>query len=302
MEKTLSFRADLHCHSIHSDGSLSPGELFQAARAARLQGLSITDHDTTAAYNLCSFQEAEKWGITLLPGVEISTLHRGKRLHLLGYSFSLAEGTALQGLLQEQRKKRRVRIYAMLQRLSDLGIALTCEELEKERGGEGSFLGRPDLAQLLWKKRWVSSPAEAYHRYIGDGAPCYVEGDYCTTQEAIALLHEAGGVAVIAHPHLIRKREEIIALESLPIDGLEVYYSRMSSQMCAQWKKLAYRKGWLQTGGSDFHGVSKPKTSLGSSWIHWQTFSHLHTLFCNNAPSLNWKRNEAMAFSAVGEA
>ena len=271
------FRADLHCHSRCSDGTLFPEELFVLAQKSNLQGLSITDHDTIAAYkNIASIAQAYPH-IAWISGVEFSAFQDKRSVHLLGYAFSLTD-PGIASFCQAHAHRREKRNQAILEKLALHGMPLEQTELQGDH-----TLGRPHIAQAMIKKGYVSSIQEAFTLYLGDGRSCYSEGARFTVEETIDVIHQAKGKAILAHPHLIQEPFPVQLLH-LPFDGLEGYYGRFSLRQCERWTKIAAHKNWLITGGSDFHGEVKPETYLGSSWTPEVTFNALRTQFLENNP------------------
>lgn len=269
------FKADLHCHSTCSDGSFTPHELIVAAKQSGLQGLSITDHDTTKAYE-SAIQSAETQGIDLLPGVEFSTQLDHNSVHILGYAFSPFH-PAILSLCEGHAKRRHVRNHAILERLKSLGMPLEMRDLEHDH-----TIGRPHIAQAMVKKGYVSSIQEAFKKYIADGGPAYVSGASFSAEETLEIIHKASGFAVIAHPHLIDRSDIVRKLLEMPFDGIECFYGNFSADQNERWIKIANKKGWMMTGGSDFHGAIKPQIPLGSSWIGTETFSILTQRYIRN--------------------
>lgn len=271
----MEFRADMHTHSSCSDGSLTPKELVLFAKEKGLKGLSITDHDTIDAYQE-AYPVAKECGISLVHGVEFSCAHRGVSVHLLGYAFSLTH-PALLSLSEAHIERRRLRNTAVLERLKEAGMPLEEGEIV------GSHRpGRPHIAQAMVKRGYVDSVEQAFHRYLGDGKPCYVQGKSFSVEESIEVIREAGGFAVIAHPHLMKDRRVLLDLLKMDVDGIECYYARFPPAKNAPWVKIATKKKWLMTGGSDFHGPIKQQNMLGSSWVSQETFN----LLLNNQSSL----------------
>lgn len=268
------FRADLHCHSTCSDGSLSPEELLQLAKDQDLQGLSITDHDTITAYETAR-PLAEKLGIQLISGVELSTNVKGVSVHLLGYAFDL-ENPAIRELCNRHHTRRMDRFHKMVEKLEQEGMPVDADAIVEKCG---SSVGRPHIAQAMIDKGYVSSIKEAFNLHLGEGRPCYVPGSSFSAEEAIDTIHQAQGKAVIAHPHLIKRRSIVDYLINLDFDGIECYYARFAADQEKPWLKLAKKRDWLVTGGSDFHGDPKPHIPLGCSWAPEETFHLLHEHF-----------------------
>lgn len=261
------FRADVHCHSTCSDGSDAPSALIDLAASLGLQGISITDHDSVEAYTPNLFAQAQEKEILLLVGVELSTELKGESVHVLGYG---VQEERLRSFLEEMQKRRSERNKQILAKLAKKGILIEEGELPQQK-----VVGRPHIAELLVLKGVCRTWQEAFEVYLKDGASCYVPGIKYTPQEAIAKIHEAKGKAVLAHPHFLPRRFVQRELLSLPFDGIECYYGRLPKQQELPWLEIAKQKGWIATGGSDYHGKVKPHISLGCSWVDEAIFMKL---------------------------
>lgn len=262
------FRADLHCHTTCSDGTLSPVELVNLAHESGLSGLSITDHDTLDAYET-AIPAAKEKGIILGTGIEFSCLFLQKSVHILGYDYSLKSEEIRKFCLSHQ-KRRIERNRAILEKLRRLRMPIE----ESELGGKGT-IGRPHIAQIMVQKGFVGSIKEAFNIYIGDGKCCYDAGTGFSAEETIDLIHKAQGKAFLAHPHLLDHGRWVQKLLQLPFDGVECHYSRLPAEKEKRWLRLAKEKGWLISGGSDFHGDVKPQIPLGCSWVDQETFNKI---------------------------
>lgn len=282
----IEFRADLHCHSTYSDGSLSPQELLRLAKSNALKGLSITDHDTIEAY-ASAIPAAQEIGIELISGVEFSAMLNHVSVHILGYAFSL-NNPALHLLCQRHKRRREDRNQAILEKLAAHGMSVTKEDIEDCLSSllphEKCSIGRPHIAQVLVKKRYVETIYEAFGKYLGEGKPCYARGDPFTVEETIDVIHQAQGLAIIAHPHLIKNTHMVHQLLSMNFDGLEGHYALFLQHQQERWLKIGKEKKWLITGGSDFHGDIKPSIPLGCSWVGEETFCRLQDLYRANNP------------------
>lgn len=272
----MDFRADLHCHTSCSDGSMSPEEVVRHAIEVGLAGLSITDHDTVDAYPL-AIPIARELGLALGTGVEFSSIYEGKSVHILGYDFKL-DHPQIQAFCQMHLERRRSRSQKILEKLARQGISLNLDELEISMG-EGHPIGRPHIALALLQKGIVTSIQDAFNRYLGDGRPCYDPGEPITCDETIDVIHEAGGKAFLAHPHLMKDSNFIDRLLQKSFDGIECYYSKCNPQQEKRWVKVAMKRNLLISGGSDFHGVIKPGIPLGCSWVNREIFDQI---FQNN--------------------
>lgn len=268
------FRADLHCHSTCSDGTVPPKDLIDLAIETGLSGLSITDHDTLNAYSI-ALPYARERNFPLLPGIEFSCFHNNESVHILGYAFNLSD-EQLNVFCRKHMGRRYQRSQLILEKLEQHGmpISIDTENLES--------IGRPHLAAEMIRKGYVSSMEEAFKKYLGEGCSCYVPGEAFSVEETIEVIKEAGGVAVIAHPHLINQSPIVIDLLKMPFDGIEAYYARFAPYKEKRWVKIGLQRNWILTGGSDFHGTVKPHIPLGCSWVNEETFQSLYSLCLTN--------------------
>lgn len=269
------FKADLHCHSTCSDGQLTPVELVHKAASIGLKGLSITDHDTIEAYSRELFKEAENLNILICPGVEFSCQIRGVSVHILGYDFDI-NSTQIKELCTRHKFRRKERNKSILKKLSSKGIVIGEEELDALP--HTNVIGRPHIAYVMMQKGIVGSIQEAFHKFLGDGKSCYDPGESFAVEETIRIIHDAGGKAFIAHPHLVKRKKVLRELLQNAFDGLECYYASFSRRDNEKWLQICKEKGWLVSGGSDFHGDLKPYNALGSSWVDKETFDKICSL------------------------
>jgi predicted metal-dependent phosphoesterase TrpH len=255
---------DLHSHTTHSDGSATPRELLTQARAAGASAIAITDHDTVTGLKEGRAAAAEL-GIELIDGIEISAEYSPGTMHILGY-FINADSANLNAALVGLREARERRNPQIAERLQSLGLAIAYEEVERLAGNE--VVGRPHFARLLVERGHATSIQDAFDRFLGKGAAAYVEKARLSPADSIALIHEAGGVAVLAHPYQLKQAslEEaerlIVELVALGLDGVEAVYSRHSQEERAAYASMAQRHGLLVTGGSDYHGTYKPDIAI----------------------------------------
>ncbi len=259
------FRADLHCHTTCSDGSLTPEEIISLAVEQGLSALSITDHDSIAAYP-DAITLAKQKGLLMGTGVEFSCMHQGTSVHVLGYRFA-PDAQGILDLCEKHQKRRKDRNLAILESLRKRGIDIKDTELPKI-----GTVGRPHIAQLLIDRGRVANFKDAFTHYLGEGKCCYVQGAPISVEETINILHEAKAKAFIAHPHLFPKASFVKNLLALPFDGLECYYAKCPPQQEGRWVRMAQEKGLLISGGSDFHGPIKPHIPLGASWVSEEAF------------------------------
>ncbi|HTN43859.1 MAG TPA: PHP domain-containing protein [Nitrospiria bacterium] len=258
-------RIDLHTHSTASDGSFTPAELIRYAATKRLVALALTDHDGVDGLDEAA-AEGERLGIEVIPGVELSADHPEGTMHVLGF-FVDRRHEGFCGRLRRLQEARRERNPKIVQKLQGLGLQITYEEVVAASGG--GQVGRPHFAKVLVQKGYVSSMQEAFERYLKKGAPGFVEKFRFSPQDVIAAIHEAGGVAVLAHPFTLYKEpspmlEPLLGgLAESGLDGMEVIYSTYSAGQSRYYRELAEKFHLLPSGGSDFHGSHKPGIDLG---------------------------------------
>jgi predicted metal-dependent phosphoesterase TrpH len=264
------FRADLHCHSTCSDGSEEPLELLRKAKKLTLQGLSITDHDTTAAYTPELFTLAVELSLRILSGIEISSELEGIPVHILAYGYDLTS-LSFAKFLQEIQESRTERNREILRKLKKMNLTLQEEEFATLKT---KALGRPHIAALMVKKGYVGSIQDAFERYLKEGAPCYAPGFKNSPEEVIDQIRLGGGQAVLAHPHFYKKKSFLKKILTCSFDGIECYYGNLPKELELPWVKLAKERGWIVTGGSDYHSDAK-NIPLGSSWVGQDSFNRL---------------------------
>jgi predicted metal-dependent phosphoesterase TrpH len=255
--------ADLHVHTTASDGLHPPEEVVRMAQEAELAAVAITDHDTTEGI-VRALAEGERIGITVIPGIEISSVAAGQDIHVLGYYMNIADNE-LQERLRELRAVRDRRNEMIAAKLNELGIPLDLKSVyaqHAERLQAGQTVGRPHLAEWLLAHGYVSSVKEAFDRFLGKDGAAYTNPPRIHPLEAIALIRRAGGVAVLAHPGLYDRDELIAELVAGGLVGMETRHSDHSPDTEMHYDRLAAAHGLIATGGSDFHG------SRGSESFH----------------------------------
>ena len=254
---------DLHTHTFVSDGTLSPTQLVEQAAAAGLAAIAITDHDHVGA--LVEAREAgARHGVEVVTGIELSATHALGEVHVLGYLFDEQNAPLLDKLAQ-LREVRAARGMRIVEKLQALGVAIAPEDVARHAGN--GAVGRPHIARALVDRGIVSSVKEAFDVWLGDDKPAYVPKMKLSVAESIDLLHAAGGVAVLAHPGLIREEGRVALVRemaALGLDGIEVEHSRHAREERRRFAALADELGLVQTGGSDFHGENKPDVALGT--------------------------------------
>ena len=260
---------DLQMHSNFSDGSMTPTELVLMAKEIGLTAIALTDHDTIDG--IPEFMEAgEKYNLETVPGVEISIdtkLPNNGHLHMLGL-FIAPHSEELKNTLDYLLTQRNLRAQKIIDKLNELNIPITMEELLAE-AGEGS-IGRPHVAKILVRKKVVQSLQEAFDIYLAKGKPAYMDKVKLGEEDAIKMIKNAGGLAILAHPHLMNydtfneTKQKILVLREMGLDGCEVYYSGMPADFAEKLLKFTKEYNLLISGGSDFHGINKDRIAMGS--------------------------------------
>ncbi len=255
---------DLHSHTTASDGEHSPEALLSLARAAGVTVLAVTDHDTVSGLQRAR-AAADVEGLRFVPGIEVSATAAGREVHVLGHFVDAAE-SGLSRYSDRLKQERAVRMGRMVQRMGELGFPLNLEEVEQI--GAGAHLGRPHLALALLNRGYVSSTKEAFDRFLGDGRPGQVERFRVSAEDAVQLLHAAGGTATLAHPGSSKVTTPTLeALARAGLDGLEVFHADHVPSQRQAFLRTADALGLIPTGGSDYHGprVSPGRRPGGSS-------------------------------------
>ncbi len=238
---------DLHSHTTFSDGTLTPSDLVDAAIKAGVKALAITDHDTLAGWEQAI--DAAGADLEIVPGVELSTVEKGKSLHILGF---YPQREALEPALRERIEGRKRRARLIVQKLAELGYPVTLPEMPGNMAP-----GRPHIAAAMVRAGHVSSSREAFDRWLGDQGPAYVQYEKFSAAEGIQLLRQSGAVPVWAHPYLFRGGTVETLLPRLVDDGLmgvEVYHPNHSPSEVRRLEAYCQQYGLLMTGGSDYHG------------------------------------------------
>ncbi|HEY1908302.1 MAG TPA: PHP domain-containing protein, partial [Myxococcaceae bacterium] len=239
----------------------SPEDLLARARAAGVTVLAVTDHDTVNGLARAR-AAAETQGVRLVPGIEVSTEAEGREIHILGHFVDPAE-PGLAGFSERLRDERAERMGRMVRQMNTLGFPVTLDEVE--RIAAGAHLGRPHLALALLARGYVGSTREAFDRFLGDGKPGYVDRFRVSAEDAIAMLHRAGGTATVAHPGSSKVSPHTLKqLAKAGLDGLEIFHPDHVPSQREAFLRQADALGLVPTAGSDYHGPRvTPDRSLG---------------------------------------
>jgi 3',5'-nucleoside bisphosphate phosphatase len=249
---------DLHMHSTASDGSRAPADVVRAARRASLAAIALTDHDSVAGLAEARAMGADL-GVRVVNGVELSAVEGETETHLLG--LHLRDTSVLERGLAELREMRDRRARRIVERLNELGVTVDFADVLAQAGP--GVVGRPHVARAMIAEGWAVDARDAFDRYLGAGRPAYVAKEQLSMADAIAMIHAAGGLAVLAHPGSGGTRERIDALRALGLDGIEVKHPSHSSSDTTRLRGLCEQFGLVMSGGSDWHGAADGPRTIG---------------------------------------
>lgn len=252
--------ADLHLHTFFSDGTFTPEELVERASKLGFSAIALTDHDTMEgcdrAATACAAVNME-----FISGTELTAEHADTEVHILAYFVDTQNQTLLTRIAEFQAVRQN-RIREMVAALNKLGIPLKAESVFALANCKSP--GRPHVARALVKENLISNLDEAFERYLKKGRPAWIPKTKMSALESVELIHQAGGLAVMAHPGLNRTDEIIPDLVAAGLDGIECFHTKHSTKMAERYLEIAEKYHLLVTGGSDCHGFSKVKPLIGT--------------------------------------
>lgn len=264
-------RIDLHLHTNFSDGDLSPEEVVIEAGKKGFSVISICDHDCIDGVER-AIQTGRKYGVKVIPGVEVTAEKDALELHILGY-FINHKDKNLEEALSGVRQSREKRIYNMVDKLKEFSINISPEAVFN-LSKDGS-IGRPHLARALVKEGFVTSEDEAFRKYLGDKAPCYVRRFNLSPEQAIEIILKAKGIPVYAHPKVVGRDDFIPGFIKAGLRGIEAYHTDHTPSEVSHYEELARKNRLLVTGGSDFHGAVKKDAFIGKVNIPYHCVEEL---------------------------
>lgn len=269
------YEADLHCHTNASDGLFSPRELVKLAKQKGLKVIAVTDHDTIGGW-VEAERAGKEHGMEIIKGIEVNTEWHEQEVHILGYGIDNTADLSRQ--LHVIQEKREDRVYQILEKLKQLGKPLTEEDVL--RFVKGDSVGRPHIAQAMVEQGYIKTVKEGFKEYLNIGAKAYVPRYILKPEQAIKIIREARGVAVLAHPGDQKVSREVIASwVNYGLQGLEVSHPEHSPEVEEYYIEIVGEMDLLATGGSDFHGEGiKPEISLGKWGASLQQVSKLKFL------------------------
>jgi len=264
--------ADLHLHTLFSDGTFTPEELVLRAQNCGLACIALTDHDTVEG---CARAAAACAAVKMdfIPGAELTAEHEDTEVHILGYFLDVQNKVLLERISRFQ-SVRQNRINEMCAALNKLGIPLKAESVFALANCKSP--GRPHVARALVKEKLIGSLDEAFEKYLKKGRPAWVPKTKMSALEGVELIHQAGGLAVMAHPGLNRTDEIIPDLVDAGLDGIECFHTKHSTVMSERYLEIAEKHGLLVTGGSDCHGFSKKAPLIGTVKLPYEHVERLY--------------------------
>lgn len=243
-------REDLHLHTNASDGVLSPTELVELVNATSLRLFAITDHDTTSGLDEAEATSLKYPEITFIPGIELSAEVGGTEIHLTCH-FIDSRNSEMQSELSALMQDRESKAEQIVDRLRELGLPVDWEDVVANADGA---IGRPHIARAMLARGYVSSVSDAFTRYLSPGRPAYLSRRKLGGIRALQLVHDAGGVATVAHPRTVSNVAEVLStLKPHGLVGIEVYAEKYGTDMIDRYSVLADRFDLVQSGGSDYH-------------------------------------------------
>jgi len=265
--------ADLHLHTVYSDGEYTPQSIVQKALSENFRAIAITDHDTVDGV-ASVIQEAGE-SIEIIPGIELSAGvqcsqendNLSEETHIVGLFIDYKNSEFLE-ILKGLSLGRKDRMNDMLTKLDEMGMPITMQEIEKFKTKD--VVGRLHLAQAMVEKGYVKNTNEAFDKFIGDDKPAYANRSRLSSKRAISLIKEIGGIPIIAHPHLLKNDSIVFQLIEEGIEGIEIYFADNGANPLSKYTEIAKKHNLLISGGSDCHGLSKGKTLLGKAKVPYQ--------------------------------
>jgi len=247
--------ADLHVHTRASDGKYAPEEVVRQAREAGLAAMGISDHDSVGGIEE-ALEAGEKFGVEVIPGIELSSELGTREVHILGYFIDWRD-RKFQVLLNIIQDVRKWRARKMVEKLQGLGLDITYEEVLEE-AGDAKAICRPHIARVMLKHGHVEEFQDAFDRYLKNDGPAYVKRYEMPPSDAIQSIRRVGGIPVLAHPVFAQADEMLPAYIELGLRGLEAYHIKHDEEASRRYEELARRYNLLITGGTDAHGPDDP--------------------------------------------
>lgn len=255
---------DLHVHTNYSDGVLSPEEVIDLSIKRNLDGIAITDHDSTKGLELAIKYSKKNANFYVIPGIEFSCIYRDEEVHILGYFIDINNKELIEATKQF-RYYRKERAKKIIEKLNEININLDFQDILTK--GDKEFIGRANIARELVFKSYVKNTQEAFNKYLKRGRPAYVERFQFGIKKTIQLIKDSDGFAVLAHPGLLKDKSIVDYCIDMGIQGIEAIHSNHSPNDMKVFKDIAKKNNLLITGGSDFHDEKGKDILLGKYYV-----------------------------------
>ncbi|OLS03975.1 PHP domain-containing protein [Tissierella creatinophila] len=268
---------DLHVHTNYSDGKFKPSKVIDIAVERNLNGIAITDHDTVSGLDEAIEYSKQYKNFKVIPGIELGCVYNDEEVHILGYFIDYNSKELLK-VTEQLRKNRVERGKEIIDKLRDLNIGISQNEVQSL--SKEDFIGRVHIARVLVKKNYAASIADAFERYLNKNSIAYVARETLTIEESINLINSTNGIAVLAHPGLLKEKEIIInyCIKN-GIQGIECIHSKHSQIDTEMFKNIAKKEKLLITAGSDCHGeIIDNDLLLGKFYIGKDEMSRIERL------------------------
>lgn len=289
-------RADLHLHSNKSDGLLSPWQLVELAAKSGLKAIGLTDHDSVDGIQE-ALEASARHGLELIPGVELSSYHRGRDVHVLGYFIRLND-PELSDYLELFKAERLRRAQKIVAKLNALGVSIALEEI-MPKALHGN-IGRPHIAEVLVERGHVSSVEEAFCRFLGDDGPACVPKYAISPQKAIEIIHRSGGLAALAHAGAYGDEAFLYEAVRMGFDGLEIFHPHNSPGSESRLEYFAKKRGLFVCGGSDCHGGRNGEVRMGVYTVPYRLVEEMKLHFAS-IKGLNMRKRSAAEGTDSGD-
>ena len=267
---------DFHIHTTFSDGSFTPEEVVKMAQERALEAIAITDHDSVEGIERAR-TACLNAGIEFVPGIEFSTDYLGKEVHILGY-FINEKDEEFKKILKNMQEERGRRTEKIVKRLNELNIKISVSDVLNE--STSGLISRNHIASVLLKKGYVYSRGAAFYEYLGSNGAAYIPKNSVSPEDAVKIITKNGGIASLAHPHLIplgngKFIEFLLKLRDAGLKGIEGYYNGFEAKERNIYKKIADENGLIVTGGSDFHGLTRDGVILGAAEVPYTVYENM---------------------------
>ena len=255
---------DLHVHTNFSDGVLSPEEVINLAVKRGLDGIAITDHDSIRGVKKAIDYSKKFKEFNVIPGIEFSCVYRDEEVHILGYFINIEDKKLIE-ITKEFRNHRKKRASQIVDKLKAMDMNLDYNEILEK--GDKEFIGRANIARELVEKSYAKNTQEVFNKYLNRGRSAYVERFHLSIKDTIELINDVNGIAVLAHPGLLKDKSIINYCIDMGVEGIECIHSKHGRNTTEKLKIIAEENNLLITGGSDFHLEENKEILMGKYYV-----------------------------------